>query len=165
VTAFDYAVLAGIALSVLLGFWRGVVSEVLALAAWVLAIVLGKLLAPSVAPELARWIADAGLQYLASFAAIVVVVLLLVSVIRVVISGVLKAIGLGLIDRFLGAIFGAACGILVVLACVAAGGLTSFPKQAWWRDAILAPPLETAVVALKPWLPQQWAGKIRYHQG
>ena len=36
-TAFDYAVLAVIAASALLGLWRGVVGEVLALAAWVVA--------------------------------------------------------------------------------------------------------------------------------
>lgn len=161
-TVFDYAVLAGVALSVLLGLWRGVVSEVLALAAWVLAIVLGNLLAPGLAPELGRWISDAGLRYLAAFAAIAVAVLLLASVVRLLLRSLLRAIGLGLIDRFLGAIFGLARGVLVALALVAAGGLTALPKQAWWRDAALAPPLETAVVALKPWLPREWAGRIRY---
>lgn len=161
-TVFDYAVLAGIALSVLLGFWRGVVSEVLALAAWVLAIVLGKLFALRLAPELARWIPDPAQQYLAAFAAIAIAVLLLAAVVRLLVSGLLRAIGLGLMDRFLGAIFGLARGVLVVLALVAAGGLTSFPKQTWWRGAVFAAPLETAVVAMKPWLPHEWASKIRY---
>lgn len=161
-TVFDYIVLAGIALSVLLGFWRGVVSEVLALAAWVLAVVLGKLFSPRMAPELARWIPDSGLQYLAAFALIAIVVLLLASVIRLLLSGLLRAVGLGLIDRFLGAIFGLARGVLVLLAVVAAGGLTAAPKQAWWHDSMFAPPLETAVVAVKPWLPRDWASKIRY---
>lgn len=161
-TAFDYAVLAAVVLSVLLGLWRGMVSEILALAAWVLAVVLGKLFAPDLAPELSRWIPDPALRYLAAFAAIAVVVLLLASVVRLVVSGLLKVAGLGLIDRFLGAIFGLVRGVVVVLAFVAAGGLTTFPKQAWWRDAVLAPPLETAIVALKPWLPHEWAGKIRY---
>ena len=161
-TVFDYAVLAVIVLSVLLGFWRGVVSEVLVLAAWVLAIVLGKLFASRLAPELARWIADPALRYLVAFAAIVIVVLLLASVIRLLVSGLLRAVGLGLIDRFLGAMFGLARGVLGVLILVAAGGLTAFPKQEWWRDAVFAPPLETAVVAMKPWLPHEWSSKIRY---
>lgn len=161
-TIFDYAVLAGIALSVLLGFWRGVVSEVMALAAWVLAIVLGKIFTPRLAPELAQWMPEPALQYLAAFAAIVIAVLLLASVIRLLASGLLRAIGLGMIDRFLGAMFGLARGVVVVLVLVAVGGLTALPKQAWWRDAVLAAPLETAVVALKPWLPHEWAVKIRY---
>ena len=161
-TVFDYAVLAVIVLSVLLGFWRGVVSEVLVLAAWVLAIVLGKLFASYLAPELVRWITDTALRYLVAFAAIAITVLLLASVIRLLVSGLVRAVGLGLIDRFLGAIFGLARGMLVVLILVAAGGLTAFPKQVWWRDAAFAAPLETAVVAMKPWLPHEWANKIRY---
>ena len=161
-TIFDYAVLAGVALSVLFGFWRGVVSELLALVAWVLAIVLGKLFAPHLAPELARWISDSALQYVAAFVAIAIAVLFLAAVIRLLARGLLRAIGLGLIDRLLGAMFGLVRGVLVVLALVAAGGLTTFPKQAWWHDAVFAAPLETAVVAMKPWLPHEWAGKIRY---
>ena len=161
-TVFDYAVLAVISLSVLLGLWRGVVSEVLSIAAWVLAIILGRMFAPRLSPEFSRWIIEPSLQYLAAFAAIAVAVLLLAMVIRLLVSGLLRAIGLGLVDRFLGALFGLARGMLVVLVLVAVGGLTSFPKQAWWRDAVLAPPLETAVVAIKPWLPREWASKIRY---
>ena len=34
---FDYAVIGIVALSLVLGLWRGVVSELIALAAWVLA--------------------------------------------------------------------------------------------------------------------------------
>jgi membrane protein required for colicin V production len=36
------------------------------------------------------------------------------------------------------------------------------PQQAWWRQAWLAPPLETAVLASKPWLPAAVAKRIRY---
>jgi membrane protein required for colicin V production len=162
VTLFDYAILIGVTLSVLLGFWRGVVSEVLALAAWVLVVVMCKILAPSLSPELARWISDPIFQYLAAVVAIAVAVLLLVSVVRVLLSNLLRAAGLGLIDRFLGAIFGLARGVLLVLVLVAVGGMTGFPKRAWWRDAMLAPPLETAVIAVKPWLPHKWASRIRY---
>ncbi len=161
-TAFDYAVLAGIALSVLLGMWRGVVSEVLALAAWILAIVLGKFFAPVFSSELARWIADPSLRYLTAFAVIAIAVLLLASMVRLLVSGLLKAVGLGLIDRFLGAMFGLVRGMVVILVLVMAGGLTAIPKQSWWRDAMFAPPLETMVVAMKPWLPREWAGRIRY---
>lgn len=161
-TIFDYAVLVVIALSVLLGFLRGVVSEVLALVAWVAAVVLGKLFASDLAPELARWIGDPALRYLLAFAAIAMAVLLLASVIRLLVRSLLRAVGLGLIDRFLGASFGLARGVLVVLILVAVSGLTTFPKQVWWRDAGFSAPLETAVVALKPWLPDEWSSKIQY---
>ena len=36
-TVFDYIVIAVVAASVLLGIWRGVVGEIIALVAWILA--------------------------------------------------------------------------------------------------------------------------------
>jgi membrane protein required for colicin V production len=162
VTAFDYAVVAIVAASVLLGAWRGLVSEVLALAAWVAALLAGRELAPGMAPVFAEWLKEPALQYAAAFAVIVVVVLVAVALARLLLSKLLRAIGLGPLDRFLGAVFGVARGVLVVLLCVLVGGLTALPQQAWWRQSWLAPPLETAVLAARPWLPSAVAKRIRY---
>jgi membrane protein required for colicin V production len=162
VTVFDYAVLAIVAASVLLGAWRGLVSEVLALAAWVAALLTARELAPGMAPVFSDWLKEPALQYAAAFAVIVVAVLVTVALTRLALSRLLRAIGLGPLDRFLGAVFGVARGVLVVLLCVLVGGLTMLPQQAWWRQAWLAPPLETAVLASKPWLPAAVAKRIRY---
>ena len=62
----------------------------------------------------------------------------------------------------LGAIFGIARGVLIVLICVMLGGLTPLPREPWWKNAVFAPPLETAVLAMKPWMPETMAKKIRY---
>lgn len=161
-TAFDYAVLAIVAASILLGAWRGLVSEVLALAAWVVALLAGRALAPEMAPVFGEWLQEPALRYAAAFIAIVVAVLVAAALLRLALSKLLRAIGLGPLDRFLGAVFGVARGVLVVLLCVLIGGLTVLPQQAWWRQAWLAPPLETAVLAAKPWLPAAVAKRIRY---
>lgn len=161
-TAFDYAVVAIVAVSVLLGAWRGLVSEVLALAAWVIAFVAGRILAPEMAPVFGEWLKEPALQYVAAFAVIVVAVLVAVALLRLALSKLLRAVGLGALDRFLGAAFGVARGVLVVLLCVLIGGLTALPLQAWWRQAWLAPPLETAVLAAKPWLPPTVSKRLKY---
>ena len=161
-TVFDYAVLAIVAASILLGAWRGLVSEVLALAAWVAALLAGRALAPEMAPVFGEWLQEPALRYAAAFIAIVVAVLVAAALLRLALSKLLRAIGLGPLDRFLGAVFGVARGVLVVLLCVLIGGLTALPQQAWWRQAWLAPPLETAVLAAKPWLPAAVAKRIRY---
>ncbi|MBA3903903.1 MAG: colicin V production protein [Rhodocyclaceae bacterium] len=161
-TVFDYAVLAVVAASVLLGAWRGIVSEALGLAAWVAAFLSGRALAPDLAPVFSGWIKEPALQYIAGFAVVVVAVLVLVALLRFAVSRLLRAIGLGPLDRLLGAVFGVARGALVVLAAVLIGGLTALPQQAWWREAWLAPPLETAVLAIKPWLPPAVAKRIKY---
>ena len=41
-TGFDYAIIAILAASVVLGAWRGMVSEVMSLAAWVVAFLVAR---------------------------------------------------------------------------------------------------------------------------
>ncbi len=161
-TVFDYAVLAVMAASLLLGLWRGLVSEVLALAAWVAAFFAARAVAPSMAPLFAHFTHEAALQYVAAFVAVFIGVLLVFVIARVLMSKLLRAVGLGWADRLLGMLFGIARGLLIVLLAVAIGGMTQLPREPWWQDAVFAPPLETAVVAAKPWLPPPVAKRIRY---
>jgi membrane protein required for colicin V production len=162
VTLFDYGVLALVAASALLGLWRGIASELLALVAWVVAFFCARALAVQVSVVLTGVIAEPGLRYGAAFAAIFFGVLLVLSLGRLLVREILKSIGLGLVDRLLGAVFGLLRGAVLVLVAVLLGGLTTLPKQSWWQDAVLAPPLELVVLAGKPWMPQELAKRIRY---
>lgn len=161
-TAFDYAVLTIIAASALLGLWRGVVSEILALAAWVVAFVVARAVGADVANWLAGQIAEPGMRLAAAYVLVFVGVLLVFAIARMLISLMVKAVGLGLLDRLLGAGFGILRGALVVFAVVLVAGMTPLPKAAWWRDAMLSPPLEIVVIAAKPWLPADAAKRIRF---
>jgi membrane protein required for colicin V production len=162
VTIFDYVVLGIIAVSALLGLWRGVVSEVLALAAWVAAFVAARTWGEAAGAYFADVVAEPGLRYAAGFVAILLGVLVTFGVARLVLSLLLKAAGLGLVDRLLGAGFGIVRGVLIVLVGVLVAGMTALPKSQWWRDAWLTPPLETAVIAAKPWLPAEFGKRIQY---
>ena len=161
-TAFDYAVLAVIAASGLLGFWRGLVSEILALAAWVVAFLASRAEAAEVAGWLTGQIAEPGIRLAVAYVLVFVGVLLVFAIARMLVSLMLKAAGLGLLDRLLGAAFGALRGILAAWMAVLVAGMTPLPRTEWWRDAVLAPPLETAVIAAKPWLPAEAARRIRF---
>lgn len=161
-TAFDYAVLTVLSLSVLLGLWRGVVSEILALAAWVAAFFAARAGAAELAGWLSGQIAEPGTRLAVAYVLVFVGVLIVFAIARMLISLMLKAVGLGLLDRLLGAAFGVLRGILVVLMAVMVAGMTPLPKADWWRDSTLAPPLETAVIAAKPWLPAEAAKRIRF---
>lgn len=161
-TGFDLCVLAILAISLLLGLWRGLVSEVLALAAWVLALLAGKTFSSDAAPALAGVIKDPTLQMIVAFALIVVAVILLVALVRFLLRELLRAAGLGVADRLLGACFGLGRGLLVVLLGVLLAGMTSLPRSTWWQESMLAPPLETAVLAAKPWMPAAMAKRIKY---
>lgn len=161
-TAFDYAVLGILVASSLLGLWRGVVGEILALAAWIAAFFAARFFAADVAPVFGGLVPDGALRYVAGFATVFVGVLVIFAIGRLVAKLLLKAVGLGWTDRLLGALFGVGRGILIALLAVLLGGLTPLPKEDWWRGAWLAPPLETAVIAAKPWLPAHVAKRVRY---
>jgi membrane protein required for colicin V production len=40
--------------------------------------------------------------------------------------------------------------------------MTALPKEKWWSEAYFSAPLETAVLASKPWLPSDVAKRIRF---
>lgn len=138
------------------------VSEILALLAWVAAFLAARAWAVPVGEVVAAGLAEPVWRQAAGFAAIVIAVLILFALGRWLMSLFLKAVGLAPLDRLLGALFGIARGILIVWGLVLLAGLTAMPQQAWWRQALLAPPLETAVLAAKPWLPPDLAKRIRY---
>jgi membrane protein required for colicin V production len=162
-TVFDYVVIAIVVASLALGVWRGVVGEVVALLAWVLAFLAARHFGDEFAARfLTTHISDAGLRVAAGWLAVFVGVLILMALIRLAASSFIKAVGLGLSDRLLGLFFGLARGLMIVVVLVAVGGMTSLPKHPWWVQASLAPPLETAVLAAKPWLPDEMAKRIRF---
>ncbi len=161
-TAFDYVVITIVAASVLLGIWRGVVGEIIALAAWILAFFAAKFFGADIARFLFSSITDPALRIVAAWVAVFVAVLLLMALLRLAVHGLLKALGLSLTDRLLGLFFGAARGLVIVLVLVAVGGMTMAPKEKWWSEAVFSAPLETAVLAGKPWLPPEVSKRIRF---
>ena len=161
-TLFDLVVVTIVGLSVLLSLIRGLVREVLALAAWVVAFLAANLLAG----EVAAWIADAipneQLRLLAGFVAVFVVVLIAASALAILASKLVKSAGLGLEDRLLGGVFGLARGMLVVMILVLLAGLTSLPRQPVWRNAVLSDPLVAFAGSIKAWLPADLSQRITY---
>ena len=156
-TLFDYAVLAIVGFSVLLGVMRGFVREVMALGSWVVAFVIASAYGGDVAPLLAKQIPDENWRVLAAVVAVFIVVLVVMNIVAMLVSKLIKSAGLGVEDRLLGSVFGLARGVAVVLA-----GLTMLPRQPVWKDAMLAAPLEKLAVVVKQWLPQDWAKNISY---
>jgi membrane protein required for colicin V production len=161
-TLFDYAVLIIIGLSVLLGVIRGLVREVLSLVAWVVAFVAAGLFGGWLADALPAEMGAAELRLLAGYAGVFLAVLVLMSIAAVVASRLVKAAGLGVEDRVLGVLFGAARGMLVVMVLVLLAGLTSLPRQTAWRGALFSASLEALAAQVKQWLPDYLSQRIRY---
>ena len=160
-TWFDYAVIAIVGLSVLLAVFRGAVREIAALAGWAAALILSGLFAQ----ELAQWLPaslSATLRVVIAYLVIFLGVLLLSGLSGLLLAKLFRAAGLGFTDRAAGAVFGLVRGVLIVFVGAMFAGLTSVPKEPFWREAALSGPIETAVLAAKPALPRDLAQRIRY---
>ena len=72
-------------------------------------------------------------------------------------------VGLGFVDRLLGALFGVARGLLLVLAGLRSSPESrTLPKQDWWQNSILAPHFAAAALSLRPYLPRDWADRLDF---
>ena len=158
----DYVVIGVFAGSTALGAWRGLVREVLSILGWVIAFLAANLLAGPLGPEMPQEIPTPELRVAAAFAAVFFCSLILTSLAGLLLSKLVKAVGLGGTDRALGAAFGAARGALIVLAAAVLAGLTSAPRQAWWRESASGPLLAQAAGMLRPLLPQTLTDRLRY---
>jgi membrane protein required for colicin V production len=97
-----------------------------------------------------------------AFALILVVVLIVGALAARMLSGAVKAIGLGFVDRILGAVFGFLRGLAIVVLFALIAGVTMLPKLDWWQNAALGRPLADAALALKPYLPRAWAQRLDF---
>lgn len=163
-TWLDYALVAVVGISAAIGIWRGFVREVFALAGWVAAIAVAMLFASEVARLIPASFATPLVRSVIAFAGIFIVILLAVAVAGLMFTKAVRAVGLGLADRTLGGVFGFARGALILLILALAVGLTTVSREPFWREAKLAPPLETAAIAVKPYLPAALADKVRYER-
>jgi len=163
-TWFDYGVLAVLGLSAVIGIWRGLLREVFALAAWIAATVVAVLFAGEAAALLPANFATPLVRSVIAVAVLFVAVLMAVSLGGLLASRLARAVGLTLADRTLGAVFGVARGALILLVLVLAAGLTALPGEPFWRQAKLSAPLETAAIAVKPYLPREVAERVRFER-
>ncbi|MEI8384759.1 MAG: CvpA family protein [Nitrosomonadaceae bacterium] len=163
-TIFDYAVLGVLLASVLLSVFRGAVRELLSLAGWVVAFMAARSLSVDLAPMIPPSIEDESLRMSVAFVAIFLTVLVAMGLIAMLLSALIKTVGLGFIDRMLGSVFGLARGLLIVLLVVLLAGMTTLPQEPLWQKAVLSKTLERAVELTLPWLPQELSKRIHYEK-
>ncbi len=118
-TWVDLVVLALLAVSALLAFMRGLVREVLGLAAWVGAIFAGVWALPQVRPRFQAWFGASPWVDPAAFGVVFVIALILLMLVSRWISALVRASPISGLDRTLGLVFGLIRGAaLVILAYI-----------------------------------------------
>src|SRR5688572_27538757 len=103
--ALDWVFVAVLALSLLLGAWRGLVYEVLSVISWIAAFIVAQWLAP----EAAEWLPLRGsaepIRYAAGFVVVFIAVVFAGALLAWLTKKLVEAVGLRPVDRMLGAAF------------------------------------------------------------
>lgn len=158
-TWIDTLFLAVLALSTLAGFTRGLVREALGLAAWVVALLVARVLAEPVAALLADFIDNADARLVLAFVLVIFAVILLCGIVIRLLHAAIVWVGMGFLNRLAGAVFGAARGAAILVVVTVLLTLTPLVELQAWQEAALRPTFEQ----LREWaLSQldQWEGEL-----
>lgn len=135
---FDWLILAIVLWSLVRGFMRGLIRELFGLVALVAGITAAAWKYTAVALWLSRWLPQPAAASIAAFLLLTLVVTSGVVLIGRLVRSAASLVGLGLLDRLGGALFGLAraglVGAAILMAC-----LTYLPPQPWLQDSRLAP--------------------------
>jgi membrane protein required for colicin V production len=157
-TGFDLVLGAVIIGSALLALIHGIIKEIFSLAAWIVGLGAAILFTGVVG----RWFpADmlgvAHVRYVVAFVLILVVVLIIGAWLGTLLKSGARAIGLGLLDRLLGGVFGVVRGMLVAMIIVLLFASTAMARETWFTRSALVPRLLVGAATVRQSLPPPWA--------
>lgn len=151
----DYIFIGVIGISALISLIRGFVREALSLAIWILAIWLAFNFASLLSVYFEPYIHTPSLRFIACFATVVLVTLIVGTIACHLIVKLINVTGLSGTDRLLGLIFGVARGVLLVAVMILVLQLTSLTRNDWWKESQLAPEFQGVVKWLHNFVPDQ----------
>jgi membrane protein required for colicin V production len=156
VAILDWAFVAVLLASLVLGAWRGLVYEVLSLLSWIAAFVLAQLFAPDAAALLPLGAMSEPVRYAAGFVVVLVAAAFAGGLVAWLLKKLIEAIGLRPVDRTLGAAFGLARGVVLLLAAAVVVNMTPLKGGVWWQESAGAGVLTVALKGMKPVLPEEF---------
>lgn len=156
----DYIILGFILLSVFVSLMRGFVREAVSLVTWLAAIWLVLHFTSISAEMLTAYVKSATGRYLVAGGVLFLTTLIVGALINYMIGQLVDKTGLSGTDRLLGALFGAARGILLVGVLLLVARLTPMPQEEWWKNSLLIPYFEPMETWLHGLLPESMSSKF-----
>lgn len=160
----DYAILGIVGVSALIGLSRGLLREVISLSAWVMAYWLSTRLAEPIADVFRTSLESDTLRLASAYAGVFIGVLILGAVINHLVSRFVDATGFSGTDRTLGVAFGIARGVAILTIFVLLAGMTTLPRDDWWRQSVFLERIEPLAVWVRDRLPASLAGSIHFSE-
>lgn len=156
----DYCILVAIALSVLIGIYRGMTRELLGLGTWVLALGLAFFFADETSEWLARYISDPSLRLLTACVILFLLGLLIGALATSLLVETIRNSPLSGADRTLGGGFGLLRALVIVSLAVMLASHTEVRQARWWQDSLLVTQFQWVADALSVLIPDAWLEKL-----
>jgi len=150
----DILIAAAIAISIVVGTFRGFVKEAISIAALLFAIWAALYFGSSIGDISQSWLSSEELQVLFGRLLVFLVVLALGGLIGWGMSKLIRLSVLSGVDRLMGSGFGAVRGILLVALFVIGGQFAGFDNDDWWVKSRLIPYVEVVAEWIEVMAPQ-----------
>jgi membrane protein required for colicin V production len=150
----DIIIAIAIVISVVVGLIRGFVKEAISIAALLVAIWAALYFGPAVGDVSQSWLSSEELQKWFGRVLVFAVILSIGALLGWVLSKIVRWSALSGMDRFLGSVFGAARGILLVAVAIIGGQFAGFDNDPWWSQSRLIPHLEVVADWIKVIAPE-----------
>ena len=133
----DIVILIITLLSSIFGLWRGLIKEVLSLLTWIAALLVSRVYSEPLAGLMTGMIENDGIRYVSAFAILFVIVMMLGTFLNFLMSKLLNFTGLKLADRLLGAVFGVARGVIIVLLILFVTSVFVSETELWQKSQLI----------------------------
>ena len=159
----DILVILVLFASLIFGFFRGFVKELMSLVAWMSAFFVAYYFSSSVAIFL-PFDAEFSIKYVTGFVLIFTFVLIISSILIKFISAFVHKIGLGASNIILGGLFGILRGVIIVYFLIFVIEKTSFGEDLTWQQSNSIVLIKLVVEKTFPYLPQDWLNNVKYEE-
>ena len=159
----DILVILVLFASLIFGFFRGFVKELMSLVAWMSAFFVAYYFSSSVAIVL-PFDAEFSIKYVTGFVLIFIFVLIISSILIKFISAFVHKIGLGASNIILGGLFGILRGVIIVYFLIFVIEKTSFGEDLTWQQSNSIVLIKLVVEKTFPYLPQDWLNNVKYDE-
>ena len=158
----DLVLLGILAISTIVGLWRGFIVEVLSLVVWVAAFWLAFQFGAAAASMFDTLVDTPSARLFLGYGLVFLAALVVGGLVTWLVSRLVASTGLSGTDRMLGLGFGllrgaALCSVLVLLL-----GFTPLPQDPWWQESRLMPGFQGSAEWLRGMLPESASQYLNY---
>lgn len=158
---FDMLAAAVILICIMISMTRGIIAEVASLAAWIVSFVIARMFGEAFAEAFLSNIQPHVLSVAVGFILVFAAAWLAMYLLRSLLTALVGSVGLGGVNRLMGALFGALKGGLIVTFVVLVCSFTDLPKTAGWRNSVSAVYFETLASTALPALSDYMTDKLK----